>query len=154
MLISIIVPVYNEQDSLQELVQRIDAVAQANNYELDIWLIDDGSRDNSWQRIAELAKSHAHVHGLKLRRNFGKAAALSAGFDHAQGQRLITMDADLQDDPNEIPALLAKQEEGYDVVTGWKQIRHDPWHKVGPSRIFNRLISWLTACACTTITAA
>ena len=144
MLLSIIVPVYNEQDSLEELIQRIDSVAKVQQYELDIWLIDDGSRDNSWTRIAELAKRHQHVHGLKLRRNFGKAAALSAGFDHAQGQRLITMDADLQDDPNEIPALLAKLDEGYDVVTGWKQVRHDPWHKVGPSRIFNRLISWLT----------
>ncbi len=144
MLLSIIVPVYNEQDSLQELIQRIDAVAQAHQYTVDIWLVDDGSRDGSWARIEQLAASHAHVHGLKLRRNFGKAAALSAGFDHAQGQRLITMDADLQDDPQEIPALLAKMDEGFDVVTGWKQVRHDPWHKVGPSRVFNRLISWLT----------
>lgn len=144
MLLSIIVPVYNEQDSLAELVDRIEAVATAKQYEVDIWLIDDGSRDDSWQRIVQLAGTHPTVHGLKLRRNFGKAAALSAGFDHAQGQRLITMDADLQDDPNEIPALLAKLDEGFDVVTGWKQIRHDPWHKVGPSRIFNRLISWLT----------
>lgn len=144
MLLSIIVPVYNEEDSLQELVQRIEAVAQSHGYSFDIWLIDDGSRDQSWQRIGQLAQSHPQVHGLRLRRNFGKAAALSAGFDHAQGTRLITMDADLQDDPHEIPALLAKMDEGYDVVTGWKQIRHDPWHKVGPSRIFNRMISWLT----------
>lgn len=144
MLLSIIVPVYNEQDSLSELIERIEAVAHTKQYDLDIWLIDDGSRDDSWKRITELATKHARVHGLKLRRNFGKAAALSAGFDHAQGDRLITMDADLQDDPNEIPALLAKIDEGYDVVTGWKQVRHDPWHKVGPSRIFNRLISWLT----------
>lgn len=144
MLLSIIVPVYNEQDSLAELVARIDAVAKAQGYTIDVWFIDDGSRDQSWQRVTQLAQSYPYVHGLKLRRNFGKAAGLSAGFDHAQGQRLITMDADLQDDPNEIPALLAKLDEGYDVVTGWKQVRHDPWHKVGPSRIFNRLISWLT----------
>ncbi len=122
MLLSIIVPVYNEQDSLEELVQRIEAVATAQQYSLDIWFIDDGSRDASWQRITQLASTHSRVHGLKLRRNFGKAAALSAGFDHAQGDRLITMDADLQDDPNEIPALLAKIDEGFDVVTGWKQI--------------------------------
>jgi dolichol-phosphate mannosyltransferase len=81
---------------------------------------------------------------LKLRRNFGKAAALAAGFERAQGQMVITMDADLQDDPREIPRLLAKLDEGYDVVSGWKKVRHDPWHKVLPSRLFNGLISWLT----------
>ena len=144
MLLSIIVPVYNEQDSLSELLQRIAAVGQAQQLDIEVWFVDDGSRDGSWQRITELAKAQPNVHGLRLRRNFGKAAALSAGFDSARGERLITMDADLQDDPNEIPALLAKLDEGFDVVTGWKQVRHDPWHKVGPSRIFNRLISWLT----------
>lgn len=148
-MLSIVVPVYNERASLEELVRRIMSVADQHDYDLEVFLVDDGSRDGSWQRISELAQatqldSRRAVRGLKLRTNFGKAAALAAGFDHARGERIITMDADLQDDPDEIPALLAKLEEGFDVVTGWKQVRHDPWHKVGPSRIFNRMISWLT----------
>lgn len=148
-MLSIVVPVYNERESLGELVRRIRLVAERHNYHAEIYLVDDGSRDGSWLQIVELAGHaspgpHCIVRGLKLRRNFGKAAALAAGFDHARGERLITMDADLQDDPEEIPALLAKLDEGFDVVTGWKQVRHDPWHKVGPSRVFNRMISWLT----------
>ncbi|MGN6133593.1 MAG: glycosyltransferase family 2 protein [Aureliella sp.] len=148
-VLSIVVPVFNEQASLSELVRRIAEVAMRHAYEVEILLVDDGSNDGSWPRIEELAAQPRAagspvVRGLKLRRNFGKAAALAAGFDQARGERLITMDADLQDDPDEIPALLAKLDEGFDVVTGWKQVRHDPWHKVGPSRIFNRLISWLT----------
>lgn len=147
-MLSIVVPVYNEHESIAELVNRTVSVAERHQIDLEILLVDDGSSDASWAQIVALAQQYStlgrRVCGLKLRRNFGKAAALAAGFDHAQGQRLITLDADLQDDPEEIPALLAKIEEGYDVVTGWKQVRHDPWHKVGPSRIFNRLISWLT----------
>ncbi len=157
-MLSIVVPVYNERDSLDELIERIRSVAQSHKYDVEVWLVDDGSRDGSWAKIESLstqapsdaadqaptASSIFRVHGIKLRRNFGKAAALAAAFDHARGEQIITMDADLQDDPDEIPALLAKLDEGYDVVTGWKQVRHDPWHKVGPSRIFNRLISWLT----------
>lgn len=148
-MLSIVIPVYNEQASLGELVQRIAGVAHQHQYAVEILLVDDGSNDGSWARIAELARqlnpnADVVVRGLKLRRNFGKAAALAAGFDQARGDRLITMDADLQDDPDEIPALLSKIDEGFDVVTGWKQVRHDPWHKVGPSRIFNRMISTLT----------
>lgn len=151
-MLSIVVPVFNEHASLGELVRRITSVAERHHYDVEIWMVDDGSNDGSWTCIRELAAANhtgqagqaVTVRGLKLRRNFGKAAALAAGFDHASGQRLITMDADLQDDPEEIPALLGKLEEGFDVVTGWKQVRHDPWHKVGPSRIFNRLISSLT----------
>ncbi len=159
-MLSIVVPVYNEQDSLEELVERIlEAVGSAKTTSqqshdqsaitngdslVEIILIDDGSADDSWKVIARLAESHTEVRGLKLRRNFGKAAALSAGFDHARGERLITMDADLQDDPREIPNLLSKLSEGYDVVSGWKQVRHDPWHKVLPSRVFNGLIGRLT----------
>lgn len=158
-MLSIVVPVYNERDSLSELVRRIAAVAQQLGTTVDVLMVDDGSNDGSWTEIVRLANEsngapslndqthvqlQVQVRGFKLRRNFGKAAALAAGFDHARGERIITMDADLQDDPDEIPALLAKLDEGNDVVTGWKQIRHDPWHKVGPSRIFNRLISFLT----------
>ena len=148
-MLSIVVPVFNEHASLGELVRRIASVAQRHTYQVEVLMVDDGSSDDSWPQIMTLAlastsDTNVIVRGLKLRRNYGKAAALAAGFDHARGQRLITMDADLQDDPEEIPALLAKLDQGFDVVTGWKQVRHDPWHKVGPSRIFNRMISWLT----------
>ncbi len=103
MLLSIIVPVYNEQDSLAELVARIDAVAKAQGYTIDVWFIDDGSRDESWQRVTQLAQAYPYVHGLKLRRNLAKRCVIG-GFRSRARSRLITMDADLQDDPNEIPA--------------------------------------------------
>ncbi len=144
MLLSVVIPVYNEEESLPELLSRIDQVTQAHDYHTSILLVDDGSTDGSWEVIERLAKQHVGVRGLKLRRNFGKAAALAAAFERVEGDFVITMDADLQDDPNEIPNLLAKLEEGYDVVSGWKQVRHDPWHKVFPSRLFNGMISWLT----------
>lgn len=143
-MLSIVIPVFNEQDSVEELINRIESVGKSHEYALDVLLIDDGSSDLSWSRIEQLAQQYPWVRGVKLRRNFGKAAALAAGFERARGSRVITMDADLQDDPKEIPNLLAKLEEGYDVVSGWKKVRHDPWHKVLPSRIFNSLISWST----------
>ena len=142
--VSIVVPVYNEQDSLAELVKRIADVAQTHPLNYEILMVDDGSKDDSWKTIEKLAQEHAEVRGLKLRRNFGKAAALAAGFENSTSDLIITMDADLQDDPQEIPNLLAKLDEGFDVVSGWKKVRHDPWHKVFPSRLFNGLISWLT----------
>lgn len=144
MLLSIVIPVYNEEESLDELLSRIEAVAQREGYQAKVLMVDDGSSDQSWAVIERLAAAHPNVRGLKLRRNFGKAAALAAAFERADGDFVITMDADLQDDPNEIPHLLAKLNEGYDVVSGWKQVRHDPWHKVLPSRLFNGMISWLT----------
>jgi glycosyltransferase involved in cell wall biosynthesis len=143
-MLSIVVPVYNEQDSLEELVRRVLDIGRTEGYAVELLLVDDGSRDQSWPRIEQLSQSHPEVSGLRLRRNFGKAAALAAGFDHASGDRIVTMDADLQDDPAEIPRLLAELDRGFDVVTGWKQVRHDPWHKVWPSRVFNWLISNLT----------
>lgn len=143
-MLSIVIPVFNEQDSLEELLARIEKVASKNGFELDVILIDDGSSDNSWSRIEELSQRFSWARGIKLRRNFGKAAALAAGFERAKGQRVITMDADLQDDPQEIPNLLSQLEAGFDVVSGWKKVRHDPWHKVLPSRVFNSMISWLT----------
>lgn len=144
MLLSIVIPVYNEEESLQELLSRIDRVANTHSYQISILMVDDGSTDGSWGVIESLAAQHSSVRGLKLRRNFGKAAALAAAFERVEGDFVITMDADLQDDPTEIPNLLAKLHEGYDVVSGWKQVRHDPWHKVFPSRLFNGMISWLT----------
>lgn len=143
-MLSIVIPVFNEQDSLEELLTRIEQIASQNSFELDVLLVDDGSSDNSWSKIEELSQRFRWARGLRFRRNFGKAAALAAGFERAQGQRVITMDADLQDDPREIPNLLAQLEAGFDVVSGWKKVRHDPWHKVLPSRVFNSMISWLT----------
>ena len=143
-MLSIVIPVFNEQDSLEELLARIEQIASQNSYELDVLLVDDGSSDNSWSKIEELSQRFRWARGLRFRRNFGKAAALAAGFERAQGQQVITMDADLQDDPREIPNLLAQLEAGFDVVSGWKKVRHDPWHKVLPSRVFNSMISWLT----------
>ncbi|MFN3191819.1 MAG: glycosyltransferase family 2 protein [Aureliella sp.] len=141
---SIVVPVFNEEESLEELLSRIATVAESQSAAYEVILIDDGSSDSSWSVIERMASQSEVVRGIKLRRNFGKAAALAAGFDSACGEFVITMDADLQDDPAEIPNLLSKLDEGYDVVSGWKKIRHDPWHKVFPSRVFNALITWLT----------
>jgi dolichol-phosphate mannosyltransferase len=143
-MISIIIPAYDEEESLAILHREIEKVAREHALEVEILFIDDGSKDQSWRVIAQLAKEHGNVRGIRLRRNFGKAAALSAGVEAARGAILLSMDADLQDDPNEIPAFLEKMEQGFDVVSGWKRVRHDPWHKVLPSRIFNFMVSWLT----------
>jgi glycosyltransferase involved in cell wall biosynthesis len=142
--ISVVVPVYNEAESLEILHARIIEVVAAHQIIYEILLIDDGSSDNSWDQIEKLHQRDPAVHGIRLRRNFGKAAALAAGFDQACGAIIITMDADLQDDPQEIPSLLAKMNEGFDVVSGWKKVRHDPWHKTLPSRVFNFLVGWAT----------
>jgi dolichol-phosphate mannosyltransferase len=144
MLLSIVIPVYNEEESLETLHQELDRVATAQDYQLDIVFVDDGSKDSSWQVIQRLAASDPRVRGIRFRRNFGKAAALRAGFAEVQGERVMTLDADLQDDPAEIPRFLAEIDKGFDVVSGWKQTRHDPWHKVYPSRVFNWMVSRLT----------
>ena len=142
--ISFVIPVFNEEDSLEELTQRIDAnVPTGMNFE--IIFIDDGSMDDSWTVIQALSDvTRGAVQGIKFRANCGKAAGLQAGFNAAAGDIVFTMDADLQDDPQEIPAFLAKLNEGYDLVSGWKKVRHDPWHKVLPSRIFNRMLSYFS----------
>lgn len=143
-LISIVVPVYDEVDSLDGLVAEIRDVAARNDLEVEVILVDDGSRDASWEKITSLARHDKRVGGLRFRRNCGKAAALMAGFAAARGDPVFMMDADLQDPPEEIPRMLAKLDEGFDLVSGWKRIRHDPWHKVYPSRVFNKMIGWLT----------
>jgi dolichol-phosphate mannosyltransferase len=143
-MLSTVIPVFNEVGSLDALHQELGEVAVANGYVLDIVLVDDGSTDGSWGTIQRLAAADPRVRGIRFRRNFGKAAALSAGFRAARGELVMTLDADLQDDPHEIPRFLAQMQQGYDVVSGWKQVRHDPWHKVGPSRVFNWLVSKLT----------
>ncbi len=143
-MISIVIPVFNEEESLAILHGEIVQVAERADLEYEVIFVDDGSRDASWQRIAELAGKFACVHGIRFRRNFGKAAALSAGFTAARGDIIMTLDADLQDDPAEIPNFLQAMSQGKDVISGWKKTRHDPWHKVLPSRIFNGMVSWLT----------
>lgn len=143
-MLSIVVPVLNEEESLDELYQEFLAVAQEHDYELQIVFVDDGSTDSSWERITELARKDSRIQAVRFRRNFGKAAALSAGFEVARGDIVLTLDADLQDDPREIPRFLAMMDQGLDVVSGWKRVRHDPWHKVIPSRVFNWLVSYLT----------
>ncbi|HVT30972.1 MAG TPA: glycosyltransferase family 2 protein, partial [Lacipirellulaceae bacterium] len=143
-MLSVVIPVLDESQSLPQLVRELDEVAQRHGYDLQTVIVDDGSTDGTWPVICQLAAHDPRVLGIRLRRNFGKAAALSAGFHAADGERIVTMDGDLQDNPAEISALLARLDEGFDVVSGWKRERHDPWHKVLPSRVFNWLVSWMT----------
>jgi len=136
--ISVVIPLYNEEESLNELCSWIDKVMVENDYKYEILLIDDGSTDNSWKVITELSSQLNSIKGIKFNRNYGKSAALNTGFKHANGEVIITMDADLQDSPDEIPAL-AKMitEDGLDLVSGWKKKRHDPISKTIPSKFFN-----------------
>jgi len=143
-MLSVIIPVFNEAESLPQLLSELDRVADTEGYDLQTILVDDGSTDGTWQAISRLSADDHRVLGIRLRRNFGKAAALRAGFDAAEGERIVTLDGDLQDDPAEIVRLLAKLDEGYDVVSGWKQKRHDPWHRVVLSRMFNWLVRVMT----------
>ena len=143
-MFSVVIPVYNEAESLGELHGELADVAREHQYDLELIFVDDGSSDGSWQEIERLAGSDPRVQGIRFRRNFGKAAALNAGFAAARGEIVFTLDADLQDDPHELPRFLAEMDTGLDVVSGWKQVRHDPWHKVGPSRVFNWLVGALT----------
>lgn len=144
MLISAVIPVYNEAESLAALHGELRSVAAEHGYDLEIVFVDDGSTDRSWPIVGELAAADPRVSGLRFRRNFGKAAALDAGFAAAAGEIILTLDADLQDDPQEIPRMLAELDRGFDMVSGYKQVRHDPWHKVLPSRVFNWLVSRMT----------
>ncbi len=143
-MLSVVIPVYNEQESLESLYRELTEVSAENYYALDIVFVDDGSTDGSWNVIRRLADTDDRVRGIRFRRNFGKAAALSAGFAEAKGELIMTLDADLQDDPHEIPRFLEAMDDGFDVVSGWKKVRHDPWHKVGPSRVFNWMVSRMT----------
>lgn len=136
--LSIVVPLYNEAESLPELVAWIDRVARANNLSYEAILVDDGSKDGSWKVIESLRRSYPAVRGIGFARNYGKSAALYCGFEAARGEVVITMDADLQDSPDEIPALRRMiLDEGYDLVSGWKKKRYDPLGKRLPSKFFN-----------------
>jgi glycosyltransferase involved in cell wall biosynthesis len=143
-VISLVIPVYNEADSLPALHQEITDTARNNDLTVEIIFVDDGSSDGSWKIISDLSSQHAEVRGIRFRRNFGKAPALAAGFNATRGDIVLTMDADLQDDPAEIPRFLEALDQGQDAISGWKKIRHDPWHKVMPSRVFNWLVSRTT----------
>ncbi len=142
--LSLVVPVYNEEESRTTLYDEIVAVAQTLDAEIELIFVDDGSTDSSWAIIAALAERDSRVIGVRFRRNFGKADALDVGFRTATKPIVMTLDADLQDDPKEIPDFLKLLDSGYDVVSGWKKKRHDPWHKVLPSRVFNAMVSRLT----------
>lgn len=138
MNISVVVPLYNEDESLNELHSWIKKVMNENGFTYEIIFISDGSTDNSWAVIEELQKKDTNVHGIKFRRNYGKSAALYCGFKKAEGDVVITMDADLQDSPDEIPELYRMiMVEGYDLVSGYKQKRYDPLSKTIPTKLFN-----------------
>ncbi len=144
--ISIIVPVYEEEESLPELCAWIERViAQMDTVSYEIIMIDDGSSDKSWEVIQKLAENNPSIKGICFNRNYGKSAALDMGFKACRGEVIITMDADLQDSPDEIPALYEMIKSGkYDIVSGWKQKRHDPLNKTIPSKIFNSVVRYMT----------
>lgn len=136
--ISVIIPLYNEAESLPELTSWIERVMEQNGYSYEIIFVNDGSTDNSWEVIEQLQAKNNNIHGIKFRRNYGKSPALYCGFKRAQGEVVITMDADLQDSPDEIPILYNMiTEEGYDLVSGYKQKRYDPLSKTIPTKLFN-----------------
>jgi len=144
--ISIVVPLFNEEESLPELTSWIDKVMLENKFSYEIIMIDDGSKDNSWQEIEDLQSKNPFIKGIKFRRNYGKSAALFCGFEEAQGDVIITMDADLQDSPDEIPGLFNMVKvDGYDLVSGWKKKRYDPvLSKNIPSKIYNWTVRRMT----------
>lgn len=144
--ISVVVPLYNEEESLPHLIEWIERVVNENNFSYEVLLIDDGSKDNSWSVIESLMERNPNVKGVKFRRNYGKSAALNVGFERVNGDVVITMDADLQDSPDEIPELYRMiKTEGYDLVSGWKKKRYDSkLMKNLPSKLYNATTRWLS----------
>ena len=138
MLISIVIPLYNEYESLPELTRWIDEVMKKNDFLYEVVYVDDGSTDTSWSVIEELKEQYAQIRAIKFRRNYGKSAGLNRGFDACKGDIVITMDADLQDSPEEIPGLVRMiTEDGFDLVSGWKKKRFDPITKTVPTKLYN-----------------
>lgn len=136
--ISVVIPLFNEEESLHELTLWIKKVMEENSFSFEIIYVDDGSNDNSWKKIKELSANNKEIVAIKFRRNYGKSAGLNEGFRYAKGDVVITMDADLQDSPDEIPELYRMiMKEGYDLVSGWKKIRHDPLSKTIPTKLYN-----------------
>ncbi len=142
--VSVVVPVYNEADNVDDLHRQLTAVLSGLGRPYEILIVDDGSSDGTLDRLLALEVRDPALRVLRLRRNFGQTAAFSAGFDHARGDVVVTSDGDLQNDPADIPLLLAKLDEGFDIVCGWRKHRKDPWSKKIPSFFANRLISWAT----------
>jgi dolichol-phosphate mannosyltransferase len=136
-VISVVVPVHDEERSVALLLDEIAAALEPLEHPWEVVFVDDGSTDGTFAALTRLHAAHDGVRVVRLRRNFGKSAALQAGFEEAQGDVIVTIDGDLQDDPGEIPRLLAKLEEGFDLVSGWKTKRRDPWTRRLPSRLFN-----------------
>ena len=139
-VLSVVVPLLNEEDSLRPLMNKVTEAMVQLGYDYEVIFVDDGSTDGSFEELEKLHAEHRQVRVIRFRRNFGKAAAYAAAFPKARGRYIITMDADLQDDPNEIPNLIEKLEEGFDLVSGWKRRRFDPLGKTIPSKFFN----WVT----------
>ncbi|HRK00971.1 MAG TPA: glycosyltransferase family 2 protein [Ignavibacteria bacterium] len=142
--ISVVIPLYNEEESLQELSDSLKSTFENLNCNYEVIFIDDGSTDKSFQKIKEINRKNNNFHCIKFRRNYGKSAALAKGFKAAKGNIIITMDADLQDDPSEIPELIKVLNSGYDLVSGWKKVRYDPFIKKHTSKIFNYFTSKLS----------
>lgn len=137
MQISVVIPLFNEEESLPELAAWIARVMKENSFTYEVLMIDDGSKDKSWQVVERLAMENPNIKGIRFRRNYGKSAALQVGFSHAQGDVVITMDADMQDSPDEIPELYQMVSTSYDLVSGWKQKRYDPITKTVPTKLYN-----------------
>ena len=145
MQISIVIPLLNEEESLPELEAWIRRVMEANNFSYEIVMVDDGSTDTSWEVIEKLSKANSNIRGIKFRRNYGKSAALHTAFQAIKGDVVITMDADLQDSPDEIPELYRMiKEDGFDIVSGWKKERHDPISKTIPTKLYNGVTRWMS----------
>lgn len=143
--LSIVIPFYNEEESLSELLAWIGKVGSKMEKAFEVIVIDDGSSDNSWEVVTQLKKKYSWLRGVRFRRNYGKSAALNTGFTFTKGEVVITMDADLQDSPDEIPELYEMINSGkYDLVSGWKKKRHDPLNKTLPSKLFNRTARWVS----------
>lgn len=143
--VSIVIPAYNERPVLRELLDELAGVMAGTEVPWEVIVVDDGSTDGTYGELAELKRLHPNLVAVRLRRNFGKARALAIGFRLARGSSVVTMDSDLQDDPKEIPRLLARLEDGFDVVSGWKECRRDPWSRRALSRMFNTLVAKVTS---------
>jgi glycosyltransferase involved in cell wall biosynthesis len=142
--LSFVIPLYNEEESVGKLVDKIIEIGRGIKHKYELISVDDGSTDGTWQAIEKLRQSNSVVRGIKLRRNYGQTNALVAGFDFAQGEVIVTLDGDLQNDPADIPTLLEKINEGCDIVSGWRKDRKDHWSRVIPSRVANWIISTTT----------
>jgi len=142
--LSMVVPLYNEEESVEQLLSRILDAGKQFDFPYEIIFVDDGSKDKTWELIERLKKTTTNLRAIKFRRNYGQTCAMVAGFDHAQGQIIVTLDGDLQNDPSDIPLLLKKIDEGFDIVSGWRKNRKDHFSRVIPSKIANAIISLTT----------